>query len=276
MFGDNLSMISDTTIAATRTQGIGMREKFKVNFWIALPAAVLSVAIYLFFPTDLAAPVTTEPVRAILVTPYLFVLVAALAGINVIWVLTLGIVTASVFGLIADGVGIWSLVNHAHEGVDSMIELSVTCLLIGGIVGLIQTYGGIDFVLAKFSQNAKSSRGCQWGIAALTASVNGVLANNTITILIVGPLAKTIAEKHKLAPKRVASILDTVSCVVQGIIPYGAQILAALAASSYAITPYDLLSRLYYPLFLGLSLAAFITLSKGQTESAILHGNDPS
>lgn len=264
MFGDNLSMISDTTIAATRTQGVEMLAKFKVNFWIALPPAVLTFIIYAF-----AGSVSTEAMQSsihdysfIKIVPYLFILIAALFGLNVIWVLILGIVLTFGIGISTDSTDFWVSINTINAGLTSMFELSITCIVIGGIVGLIRLYGGIDFILYHVTRLIKTSRGGELGIAALTAFTNAAIANNTITILIVGPLAKTIADKNQIDPRRSASILDTISCFVQGLLPYGAQILAALAAASHAVSPLDVISHLYYPYLLGLSTLVFILFKK--------------
>ncbi|MFO0506053.1 MAG: Na+/H+ antiporter NhaC family protein, partial [Chryseotalea sp.] len=143
-----------------------------------------------------------------------------------------------------------------------MFELSITCLAIGGMVGLIKLYGGIDYLLSHVTRLIKSAKGAELGIAALTASVNAAIANNTITILIVGPLAKNIADQNKVDPKRSASILDTISCFVQGFLPYGAQVLAAMAAASMAISPFDILKHLYYPYLLGLATLIFILMKR--------------
>lgn len=262
MFGDNLSMISDTTIAATRTQGVEMREKFKVNFWIALPPAVVTFAIYSFaspFNTVVPGEHTYSLVR---IVPYLFVLVAALAGLNVIWVLIAGIVLAVGIGLWHSNASIWQLIESMNAGIASMFELSVLCLIIGGVVGLIRHYGGIDYILTHVARKVKGVRSGELGIAALTALVNASLANNTITILIVGPLAKRIADENGIEPRRSASILDTMSCFVQGFLPYGAQVLAATAIASQKITPLQLMANLYYPYLLGLSALVFIFIRR--------------
>ena len=270
MFGDNLSMISDTTIAATRTQGVEMRAKFKVNFWIALPAAVITFLLYAF-TIDLPdqAGATVYPYSFIKIVPYLFIFIAALVGMNVIWVLISGIVLAMMIGFFQSELGIWPMINSLNAGMTSMFELSLICVVIGGIVGLIRYNGGIDFILHRVSRHIKSKRGGELGIASLTALVNATLANNTITILIVGPLAKTIADKNDIDPRRSASILDTISCFVQGLLPYGAQMLAALAVAAHLVTPFDIMAYLYYPYLLGASTVVFIFLQKNTIKSTI-------
>ncbi|MCW5911683.1 MAG: Na+/H+ antiporter NhaC family protein [Cyclobacteriaceae bacterium] len=258
MFGDNLSMISDTTIAATRTQGVEMLDKFKVNFWIALPAALITFAIYSFASPFQTSVPGEHAYSFLLIVPYVFVLAAALLGLHVIWVLISGIVLSLAIGLWQGNADIWNLVQSINSGMASMFELSVLCLIIGGVVGLICYYGGIDYILTHVSRKVKGVRSGELGIAALTALVNATLANNTITILIVGPLAKSIADKNGIDLRRSASILDTISCFVQGLLPYGAQILAALAIANQKITPLQLMSNLYYPYLLGASTLVFI------------------
>jgi Na+/H+ antiporter NhaC len=264
MFGDNLSMISDTTIAATRTQGVEMLDKFKVNFWIALPAAVITFLLYIFVSplSDSAGLVGSREYSLIKIVPYIFILVTALTGLHVLWVLALGILVTLGIGLGTGSIDFWQSLTAMNVGMASMFELSVVCITIGGIVGLIKYFGGIDFILYHVSRSIKTQRGAELGIASLTALVNAALANNTITILIVGPLAKDIAVKNNVDLRRSASILDTISCFVQGFLPYGAQVLAAMAAASMALSPFDILKHLYYPYLLGLSTLIFIFLRK--------------
>lgn len=259
MFGDNLSIISDTTIAATRTQGVDMKEKFKVNFWIALPAAIVTFVLYIISGSVAPEQVaTTHDYSIIKILPYLFVFVSALAGLHVIWVLVLGIVITLMLGLFRGEFDIWVAVDAINKGMAGMFELSLICVMIGGIVGLIRFNGGIDYILSHVSRHVRSSRGGELGIASLTALVNAAIANNTIAILIVGPLARTIADKNNIDPRRSASILDTISCFVQGFLPYGAQMLAALAVASQQVTPLEVMAHLYYPYLLGLSTFLFI------------------
>jgi Na+/H+ antiporter NhaC len=262
MFGDNLSMISDTTIAATRTQGVEMRDKFKVNFWIALPPAVITFLIYSFRSGISEQPIAAQAYSIILIIPYLFVLIAALLGMPVIWVLIAGILLSFGIGWFNADLDLWSMIQSINSGMASMFELSIICLVIGGIVGLIKYYGGIDYILHHTLKKINTQRSGELGIAALTAFVNATLANNTITILIVGPLAKNIADENKIDLRRSASILDTISCFVQGVLPYGAQMLAALAVAQQQISPFDIMSKLYYPYLLGGSTLLFILFRK--------------
>jgi len=262
MFGDNLSMISDTTIAATRTQGVEMRDKFKVNFWIALPPAVITFLIYSFSSGISEQPIVAKPYSIMLIVPYLFVLIAALLGMQVIWVLIAGILLSFGIGWFTADMDLWSMIQSINSGMASMFELSMICLVIGGIVGLIKYYGGIDYILHHVMRKVNTARSGEFGIAALTALVNATLANNTITILIVGPLAKNIADENKIDLRRSASILDTISCFVQGVLPYGAQMLAALAVAQQQVSPFDIMSKLYYPYLLGASTLLFILFRK--------------
>ncbi len=264
MFGDNLSMISDTTIAATRTQNVEMRDKFKVNFWIALPPSIITFLIYAFSGTVTDAVVIAgeHPYSFIKIVPYVFVLVAALTGLNVIWVLLSGIALTAIIGMTTGSLDGWQAISSANAGMASMFELSITCILIGGIVGLIRYQGGIDFILYHVSRLIKTKRGGELGIASLTALVNAAIANNTITILIVGPLAKTIADKNEIDGKRSASILDTISCFVQGLLPYGAQLLAAVAIAQQKVTAFEIIGYMYYPFLLGIATLVFIFLKR--------------
>lgn len=264
MFGDNLSMISDTTIAATRTQGVDMRDKFRVNFWIALPAAVITFLLYIFVSPVAEGSVFqgSQEYSLLKIVPYIFILVTALTGLHVLWVLVLGILVTLGIGLGTGSIDFWQSLTAMNAGMASMFELSLVCITIGGMVGLVKYFGGIDFILYHISRAIKTQRGAELGIASLTALVNTALANNTITILIVGPLAKDIAVKNNVDLKRSASILDTISCFVQGFLPYGAQVLAAMAAASMALSPFDILKHLYYPYLLGVSTLIFVFLRK--------------
>lgn len=275
MFGDNLSFISDTTIAATRTQNVGMKDKFKVNFKIVFPVAILVFIIYYFQGASLTNTMQSLEVGDydfIKIVPYLLVFVLALSGVQVIWTLAIGILGSLIIGLATDSITFLESVKAINAGFSGMFELSILCLIIGGVVGIIRYNGGIDYLLNVILKNINSKRGAELGIAALAALVNFALANNTITIVIVGPIAKDISDKFQLNSKRVASILDTMSCFVQGIIPYGAQILAALAASALVledgafgkptVSPIELIQYLYYPFFTGLATLGYILFMK--------------
>ncbi|WP_312921783.1 Na+/H+ antiporter NhaC family protein [Empedobacter brevis] len=266
MFGDNLSFISDTTIAATRTQEVSMKSKFKTNFRIVVPAAIVSAIVYFslsqhFDTTNFQGKQLDFDL--ILVLPYLLVFGIAMSGINVIWALIVGILSFLGIGLFYSGVPMLELVSSINEGFKGMFELSIICLVIGGIVGIIRLNGGLDFIIYHLTKNIKTKRQAEISIASLTALANACLANNTITILICGKIAKDISDHHDLEGKRVASILDTVSCFVQGILPYGAQVLAAVAAanavsSTIKVSSIDVLSNLYYPFLTGICTLIFI------------------
>ena len=266
MFGDNLSFISDTTIAATRTQEVSMKSKFKTNFRIVVPAAIVSTIIYFslsqhFDTTNFQGKQLDFDL--ILILPYLLVFGLAMSGINVIWALFVGILSFLGIGLFYSGVPLLDLVSSINEGFKGMFELSIICLIIGGIVGIIRLNGGLDFIIYHLTKNIKTKRQAEMSIASLTALANACLANNTITILICGKIAKDISDHHDLEGKRVASILDTVSCFVQGILPYGAQVLAAVAAANAVskvtkVSSVDVLSNLYYPFLTGICTLIFI------------------
>lgn len=274
MFGDNLSFISDTTIAATRTQNVGMRDKFKTNFAIVFPVAVLVSVIYYFLGMryeERMTALTVPDYELLKIVPYLVVFLLALSGLQVVWTLGLGILVAIAIGFLTGSITPLESFSSINQGFASMFELSILCLIIGGVVGVIRFNGGIDYLLNTILRRVRTPKGAELGIGALTALVNLALANNTITIVIVGPLAKEISNKFALNPKRVASILDTTSCCVQGIIPYGAQILAALAAAAVVfesetgktgLPPFELIQYLYYPFLTGIATFIFIIFSK--------------
>ncbi|MFV0200062.1 Na+/H+ antiporter NhaC family protein [Empedobacter falsenii] len=266
MFGDNLSFISDTTIAATRTQEVSMKSKFKTNFRIVVPAAIVSTIIYFslsqhFDTTNFQGKQLDFDL--ILILPYLLVFGLAMSGINVIWALIVGILSFLGIGLFYSGIPTVTLISAINEGFKGMFELCIICLVIGGIVGIIRLNGGLDFIIYHLTKNIKTKRQAEMSIASLTALANACLANNTITILICGKIAKEISDHHKLEGKRVASILDTVSCFVQGVLPYGAQVLAAVAAANAIsnvakVSSIDVLSNLYYPFLTGICTLIFI------------------
>lgn len=267
MFGDNLSFISDTTIAATRTQEVDMKSKFKANFAIVLPAALISVVLYYITSQSLDISNISQQTLdfdILSIIPYLLVFGLAISGVNVIWSLIIGILGFIGLGLWNNQLPFLDLMKSINDGFTGMFELSILCLIIGGVVGIIRYNGGLEFIINILTKNIRSKKQAELSIAGLTALADAALANNTIAILIVGPVAKEISDKHGLAPKRVASILDTVSCFVQGIIPYGAQVLSAIAVTKIAstglptVSPLDVISHLYYPFLTGISLLLFI------------------
>lgn len=250
-FGDNLSFISDTTIAATRSQGCSMQDKFKVNLWIALPAAVVTLICYLLFLPEVAVTEVPESGDPWLMLPYLVVITTAVLGVNVTLVLTLGIVSAVILGLV-NGVGLLDMAGFAGTGIDGMGDLIIITLLASGMLGVIKACGGIDYILRVMTARISGLRGAQGTLAVLVGIVNLCTANNTVAIITVGGLAKDISERFGVDPRKSASILDSASCVVQCLIPYGAQTL--LATSLAGISPAAPFPYLYYPWAVGLTL----------------------
>jgi Na+/H+ antiporter NhaC len=259
MFGDNLSIISDTTIAATRTQGAQMRDKFRENFRIAVPAALATLAVLLYLG-DSAPVEAASAASPWLALPYLVVLVLALAGMEVLLVLAIGLVLAGGFGLaFGDGYDVVSYVGDIWMGFDSMVEILLLSLLIGGLAALMKAAGGLEWLAQAISRFARGHRGRRTGefsIAALSATTDAFTANNTVAILISGSVAKDIAGKHGISPRRSASVLDIFACVVQGVLPYGAQIL--LASSLAAVSPLALAGSIYYCWILAVVAIGFI------------------
>lgn len=249
MFGDNLSFISDTTIVATRTQGCKMSDKFKVNIRISLPVALLTGLVYIWLGSDIHTAYTAGPIEWVKVLPYLAVLVMAIAGINVMLVLLLGIVFSGAVGLYTGSFDIWGWNGAMGTGIMQMGELIIVTLLAGGMLEMIRFNGGIDWIILKLTRHIRSSRGAELSIAALVSFANVCTANNTIALIMAGPIAKDIAEKFKIDPRRSASLLDIFSCFVQGIIPYGAQLL--MAAGLGGVSPIEIMQYLYYPYLLG-------------------------
>ncbi|MDR0961282.1 MAG: Na+/H+ antiporter NhaC family protein [Mediterranea sp.] len=250
MFGDNLSFISDTTIVATRTQGCKMSDKFKLNIRIALPIAVLTAIIYMVVGYQGGASYETGTIEWVKVLPYLAVLVAAVSGVNVMLVLFLGILLSGVTGLLTGSFDVWGWTASMQSGINNMGELIIVTLLAGGMLELIRYNGGIAWIIKKLTSHIRSSRGAEASIAALVSFADMCTANNTIALIMSGPIAKDIADKYGIDPRRSASILDIFSCVMQGIIPYGAQLLMAAGLSN--VSPLEIMQYLYYPYLLGI------------------------
>lgn len=253
-FGDNLSFISDTTIAATRTQGCKMRDKFRANLWIALPAALAALALYVVVGVQLSATAELPPSNPWLVVPYLLIIVLALTGLNVTVVLAVGIVAALVLGLLT-GYSLIDLFGHMGSGIDSVGQLIIITLLAAGMLGLIRAAGGIDYILQLLTRRIRGPRGAQVGIALLVGVVNLCTANNTVAIITTGSVVSTLSRRFGVDPRKAASLLDTASCIVQSLIPYGAQTL--LATSLAGISPVAPWPYLFYPW----SLALFLLIS---------------
>lgn len=250
-FGDNLSFISDTTIAATRSQGCQMQDKFKVNLWIALPAAVVTLLCYVLFVPEAQVAVPKDSGDPWLMLPYLVVIATAVAGINVTLVLTLGIACAVVLGMIR-GISPLDMAGFIGSGIEGMGSLIIITLLASGMLGVIKACGGISYLLKVLTSKISGLRGAQGTLAVLVGIVNLCTANNTVAIITVGGLAKDISVRFGIDPRKAASILDSASCVVQCLIPYGAQTL--LATSLAGISPAAPFQYLYYPWALGLTL----------------------
>ena len=255
-FGDNLSFISDTTITATRSQGCDMRDKFKANIWLALPAALIIFALYVFMGENVSTEVAHADSNWILVVPYCVVILTALLGLNVLVVLILGIVCALVLGLALTDNSIVDMFGFMGTGVESVGNLIVVTLLASGLLGLIKHNGGILFVIERLSSHIRGKRGAQAVISVLVGIVNVCTANNTIAIITVGGLSKEISDKYGLDNRKTASLLDTCSCVVQSILPYGAQVL--MAASLAGVSPLLIVPNLYYSFALGVMVALSI------------------
>lgn len=252
MFGDNLSFISDTTIVATRSQGVEMKDKFRVNIRIVLPAVILVGMLYVYqgFTYMQKAEVPVGDIEWLKVLPYMVVLVAAMAGMNVIRVLIVGIVLSGIIGLLTGGFGIWLWAGSMSEGiVVNMGELIIVSLMAGGMFGIIRYNGGIEWLTVKITKRIKSKRSAELAIAGLVSVTNACTANNTIALIINGPIAKHISDKFGLNGKKVASIMDTFSCFVQGLLPYGAQLL--IAAGLAGVNPIKIVPHLYYCMLLG-------------------------
>ena len=243
-FGDNLSFISDTTIAATRTQGCGMSDKFKANLWIALPAALITLVVYAFMGMDVAPIEITESVNLLLILPYLLIIVLAITGLNVTVVLVSGILASVVVSAVS-GHGMLDLTGFMGAGIDSMGNLIIITMLAAGVLGIIKAAGGVNYILQCLTARISGVKGAQACIAFLVAIVNMCTANNTVAIIAVGSLSKSIAERYGIDARKAASLLDTCSCIAQCLIPYGAQTL--LATSLAGISPAEPWGYLYYP-----------------------------
>lgn len=264
MFGDNLSMISDTTIAATRTQGCEMRDKFRENFKLVLPAAIITPIIF-YMQTrgggfEPQGDLSYDFVRII---PYLVVLIGALAGMNVFVLLAGGTALALGIGLMYGDFGLREIFNVLGEGIVSMYDITVISLIVAGIVALIRMNGGVDWVLYAIRKRIRSKKGAEVGIAALSAAVDCATANNTIAIVIAGPVAKEIAQDYGISPKRTASLLDIFTSVCQGMIPYGAQLITA-AGLTQTLSPIQIIPYCYYPMLMAVSSLAFIFFGRNR------------
>ena len=265
MFGDNLSMISDTTIAAVKTQGCEMKDKFRENFLIVLPAAIVTILLFLVLGRNAAFQLKGELTFNIFrVLPYLVVLIGALAGVNVFIVLIAGTVLSLIAGVGTGAFGLGDMFTHVGEGIMGMYDITVISIIVASIVALVKEYGGIDFILSFIRKRISGERGGELGIAALALLVDMCTANNTVAIVMSGPIEKEISDDFGVTSRRSASLLDMFSSMGQGLIPYGAQLLAA--ATLTGLTPFEIIPYCFYPLLMGVSGLVFIFIKKRTRE----------
>jgi len=250
-FGDNLSFISDTTIVATSTQGCRLSDKFRVNSFIVVPAALIILIVYVVMGSDVHAAQQIAPVQWVKVIPYLAVLITAIFGMNVMAVLTLGIILTGIIGLLTGSFDIFGWMKAMGDGIIGMGELIIITMMAGGMLELIKQQGGIDFIIQRMTRHIHGKRGAELSIGTLVALVDVCTANNTVAIITVGGIAKQIGDRYGVDNKKAASILDTFSCFVQGLIPYGAQLL--MAAGLAALNPVSIIPYLYYPFAIGIA-----------------------
>jgi len=257
-FGDNLSFISDTTVAATKTQGCSMQDKFKVNLWIAAPAALIVAVLYIILGHGITATPEVLGADWYLMLPYLMVIVLAIMGVNVVTALIVGIGVNGIIGWLTGAYDFVGWLSAIGSGIGGMGELIIVSLLAGGMLELIRYNGGLDFIIGRLTRRINGPRGASASIAALVSLVNVCTANNTIAIITVGPLAKDISARFGLDPRKTASILDTFSCFVQGMLPYGAQML--MASGLAGVSALSIIGHLYYPFALGIMACLSILL----------------
>lgn len=257
MFGDNLSMISDTTIAAVRTQGCEMKDKFRENFFIVLPAAIITAVIFFVIARGNAGVIDDDlKFQIIKVIPYLVVLIGALIGINVFIVLITGTVLSLIVGVGTGAFAVSEMFQKMGDGITGMYDITVISIIVAAIVALVKEHGGIEYILNVIKKRINGERGGEFGISVLALLVDCCTANNTVAIVMAGPIAKEISEEFRVSPKRSASLLDIFASVGQGMIPYGAQLLAA--ASLSGLTPIAIMPYLFYPILMGVSAIIFI------------------
>jgi Na+/H+ antiporter NhaC len=257
-FGDNLSFISDTTVVATQTQQCKMSDKFRVNVLIVAPAALLILIVYAFMGADIQAPTHRPPLDLVKVIPYLAVLIIALCGINVMAVLTMGLVLCGIIGIADGSYGVYGWFGAMGNGILGMGELIIIAMMAGGMLEIVRKNGGIDYLISILTRRISTRRGAEFSIAALVSLVNLCTANNTVAILTVGNIAKKIGDRFGVDRRKAASILDTFSCTIQGLIPYGVQLL--LAAGLAGVSPMQILPYLYYPMAIGICSLLAIAL----------------
>lgn len=259
MFGDNLSIISDTTIAATRTQGVEMKDKFRVNIKIAAPAAILTLLLLIVFGKPEIAPETgVYAFNIVKVLPYIFVLTLSLIGINVFVVLTAGIVLSGAIGLFYGDFTWLGYAKEIYNGFTGMTEIFLLSLLTGGLASLVTKAGGVDWIMSTIEKRIKGVKSAQMGMALLVTLTDMAVANNTVAIIINGPIAKKISDRYGVDPKKSASVLDIFSCIAQGAIPYGAQMLIMLSFAGEKVSPFDIIPLLWYQMILAVFTIGYI------------------
>lgn len=257
-FGDNLSFISDTTIVATSTQGCRLSDKFRANAFIVVPAAVVILTIYLIMGSNMHSPQNVGEVEILKVIPYLIVLLAAIVGMNVMAVLVVGLVLTGIIGMLMGAFDVYGWFGHMGQGIVGMGELIIITMMAGGLLELIKHNGGIDYLMERMTRHVKDKRGAELSIAALVSLVDLCTANNTVAIITVGSIAKQVGDRYGVDSRKAASILDTFSCMVQGLIPYGAQLL--MAAGLAGLNPVSIVPYLYYPVAIGIAALLSILL----------------
>ena len=259
-FGDNLSFISDTTIAATRTQGCNLRDKFRFNLSIALPAALITLVVYLLVGSSAESVAMPERIEWLKVVPYLLVLITALVGVHVVIVLLLGLVSTGILGLATGALDLFGWCGELGKGMVGMGELIIVTMLAGGMLETIRRGGGIDYIISRLTRRLHGARAAQGAIAGLVCLANCCTANNTIAILTIGPLAAEIADRFGVDRRKSASLLDSFSCFTQGLLPYGAQML--MAAGLASLSPLEIMGYLYYPVVLGVCATISIWIKR--------------
>ena len=266
MFGDNLSFISDTTLAATQSLGCQMKDKFRTNMMIAFPAAVIAAVIFIFLGENSSTVVlesqTSGSPSIWLIVPYLLVIVLSVLGVNVFLVLLVGILLSGIIGISTGSLSWLDFANKIYEGFSDMNEIFLLALLTGGLVGIVENMGGITFLLNKVKQMIRGQKSAYFGMGFLVSLIDAAIANNTIAIVLSGKVAKNITEKYNLSPKFSASVLDIFSCIVQGILPYGAQVLILIKLSENKVNYLEMLKNAWYLYFLFIFVGLFIIFKK--------------
>lgn len=264
-FGDNLSFISDTTIVATQTQGCKMHDKFRENISLVGPVALLMLVVYYFLGRDVTGLKDVPEVDFLRVIPYLTVIISAMCGMNVVLVLMFGLAISGLIGICQGSFDLWGWFASIQSGITNMSDLIIMTLLAGGMLSIIRHNGGIDYLLKALTKKINGRRGGEMSISLMVFLVNLCTANNTVALITVGPIAKDISQRYGISPRRSASILDTVSCFTQGILPYGMQTL--MAVSLTALTPIDVFTHLYYPMLIGLAVFLSILFKRNKKAS---------